>query len=232
MKKLIFAIMISSFLYNFSAAQCGFESISVDSCCVTVTVIENEHPRWILEFDKDTSFLNTLLTSNTVTYCFDTTGVYDITVTYYNSSGNPVCGASQAVNVDTMCNFPCVQWVCWDMLANCCVLDTITGFEIIVNGNPVIIPLTPTYVSGAYTWLADTLVTIMESYNYNGDFQSYMPQVEDCKKANQDPVPGFFFINSEIEIVRILGVVNCAGPFDPPHWVEAKVEFEKWHCEY
>jgi hypothetical protein len=223
MKKLIFVLMFNTFLYNFIGAQCGFESITVDSCCVTVTVKENEHPRWILDFDKDTSFLSTWLSSNTVSYCFDTVGVYDITVTYYNSSGNPVCGATQAVMVDTMCNFPCVQWICWDMLAHCCILDTITGFEIIVNGSSIVIPLTHTYVAGAYQWLADTLVTIMESYSYGGEFYSYH-ETEECKKGN-DVIPGFFFVNSSIQIVGIIGLVDCNFPGTPPDWKETKVGF-------
>ena len=213
--------------YN-SDAQCGFTA-NVTQCCVTVSVIPNAYPRWILEFGDDGIITSSDVDSTIATYCFDTLGNYKISLTYLDEYGNPGCGATQFHEIEELCD--CVQWLCWDMLANCCVLDTITGFEIIVNGNPVIIDLPHTYVAGAYPWLSDTLVTILESYNYGGEFYSYMSEVEECKKGN-DPIPGFFFVNSSVQIVRILGVRDCSFPNPPPVWEQTKVEFESQFCDF
>ncbi|MBK9150190.1 MAG: hypothetical protein IPM26_04025 [Saprospiraceae bacterium] len=225
---LIFTGLLSMYFSGYS--QCGFQ-VSIEQCCVTVSVIPNAYPRWMIEFGDDHIITSSEVDSTVATHCFEGgPGSYKIVLTYLDEYGNHGCGADEIIFINEACD--CVQWLCWDMLANCCVMDTIKGFEIMVNGNPVIIPLTPTYVAGAYQWLSDTLVTILESYNYGGEFySSFEPVIKKCKKGN-DVIPGFFFVNSSIQIVRILGVVDCNFPNPPPDWREAKVEFKSGFCNF
>lgn len=114
------------------------------------------------------------------------------------------------------------------MLGGCCVLDTITAFEIEVNGVPITIPIGPQYVAGAYNWLASTMISILESYNYGGYMQDESELTEACTKGNLDIIPGFYFYNSSVKINAIIGVVNCAGPRDLPELGETKVNFQQF----
>ncbi|MBK9150127.1 MAG: hypothetical protein IPM26_03705 [Saprospiraceae bacterium] len=231
MKNLLFFVFLNVILTNVNLkAQCGFKNIEIDSCCITVEVLENEYPRWSVKIDTLTTIWSMDLDSNRFTYCFDTKDSFELELIYYNEFGFPGCGASQWVNIDEICviDTPCIQYLCWEMLGGCCELDTIKAFEIEVNGVPITIPIGPQYVAGAYNWLASTMVSILESYSYGGILESESEFTDPCLKGDLTPIPGFYFYNSSVRINAISGVVNCAGPGDPPEWKDTKVNFQQF----
>jgi hypothetical protein len=69
MKKifLIFTGLLSMYFSGYS--QCGF-SVSIEQCCVTVSVIPNAYPRWMIEFGDDHTITSSEVDSTVATHCF------------------------------------------------------------------------------------------------------------------------------------------------------------------
>lgn len=56
MKNLLLFVFLNVVLNNVNLKeQCGFKNIEIDSCCITVEVLENEYPRWSVKIDNLTT---------------------------------------------------------------------------------------------------------------------------------------------------------------------------------
>ncbi len=98
---------------------CGLKSVKVNGCCVTVEVLPPplgytyEVNFGVLQ-DANTSTGDNTSQSNIKTHCYETSGTYTITLTYYTAKGIARCGASTTVTV----NCP--------NLPSCCSIESYT----------------------------------------------------------------------------------------------------------
>jgi len=91
MKKLLFLLLVFTAISMQAVAACGFESVSVDDCCVTFEVIENGYDYTVDMED------GTVLTESGE-YCYSDNGNYPLVLTYFKD-GVPRCGATYNIQV-------------------------------------------------------------------------------------------------------------------------------------
>lgn len=216
------------------AQQNGFESITVNECCVTVVVSNNEPKRnWTLDFGD--GFTVDYITNgqlDVVSHCYNSSSGYPLTLTYPNGGG-----AATIVEIDTrVCQNECfVSGLCWENVV--CNLQCATAVELLLpNGNTVIIPFTtisgapnicsdpyfldpipnPTDLTGGFCEIATQIIKAITDLGYQVQFDMTDPLEDpeyDCQKGN-DPVPGFFF-SSDVRVLNVYGNDDCINTYMP-----------------
>jgi len=178
-------------------------------------------------------------------YCFGQLGNYCFHVgivganvpeppSFDPTPGSPdrVCFEITDCDIDCAdCGLECVDYICWEPLAGCCDVDIVTGLEVELSpGNIVIIPIGPITVNGNYNQIVAAFLAALDALNWGGTFQSSYDDIgEPCIK-NGDPtsiVPGFFFINSSIKILKIHGLQQCIKPGEPIGWEPIEKELTR-----
>lgn len=232
----LFVVIFFLFNFNTSLAQppsgCGFNGTpSVTDCCVNVKVMPVSGYTWTVDMGDGTVITSANEPDNEFTYCYGTGGGYKLKLLYSSSSGLP-CGAEHNISVSGGCFSldSCFYTLCWEMLASCCVLDSVQSITVVINGDTLTYNFTnPIHVTGNYHLIVDEILAILDSLNWGGLFVSYLTGTDyECNKAN-DPnseIPGFHFFNSAFPIVSINGLKDCSGI-----WEYEEIELERENCD-
>mgnify|MGYP000444783876 CR=1 FL=1 len=168
MKKLLFLLLVFTAISMQAVAACGFESVSVDGCCVTFEVIENG-------YDYEVNVDGTIYTGSGE-HCYSGNGNYALVLTYFKN-GVPRCGATHNIQV-TDCSVACgFESVTVD---DCCVT-----FEVIENGYDYEVNVDGTIYtgSGEYCYSGNGNYPLVLTYFQNGVPQcgaTYNAQITDC----------------------------------------------------
>jgi len=218
----------------------GF-SIIIDDCCVTVTIINNAVPKrnWLLSMGDETLVTREQNNdSDIVTYCYKTSGSFEIKVEYETGGG-----ASSFIEI-LECESPCIlSSLYWDDFMN--TMECAKSVRLkLPNGTIVEVPFSvinnapnicndPFFqnpipasipVVGGHCEIATQIVKAITDLGFVVDFVYTDPLNRPdfaCNKAGVNNIVGFFFM-STVRVEAILwGACNDLG-------IGNEKEFKTW----
>ncbi len=212
-----------------------------DPCCITFEVQESipgefEYEYWQVYIDNQV-ITNSDYPDGVFEYCFDIdeADFQNISVTYLDAFGNPVCPNLDQGQWHTKifvepCE-SCTSYICWEDFIgyfSCAAAITIQlpdgsiqniQFENLDCDSDwcteqVNDPCTPcpcpaeVPVEGGYCCIAIQIINILDQLGVEYDFDIYS-DLDDCNKGGYT-VPGFFISSDEVKILEVWGT-NCDG---------------------